>query len=123
MRSFQRGPLLSYNESVSLQFSGELNYNVLKKAIDSVILRHESLRSSISPNGEKSIVYDNLTIEFELDDISALTKEEKVNYIASLKYNALRSEFDLYNGPLFRAYLQKLDENNYLREMKKMNLI
>ncbi len=104
---------LSYNESVSLQFSGELNYNALKKAIDDVILRHESLRSTISPNGEKLIVYDNLAIEFELDDISASATDEKVKYISSLKYDALRAEFDLYNGPLFRAYLQKLDETNY----------
>ena len=104
---------LSYNESVSLQFSGELNYNALKKAIDDVILRHESLRSTLSPNGEKLIVYDDLAIEFELKDISNLSSEEKVNYITAFKHKVLHTEFDLINGPLFRAYLQKLDESSF----------
>ncbi len=104
---------LSYNESVSLQFSGALNYSALKKAIDEVILRHESLRSTLSPNGEKLIVYDDLPIEFELQDISALSSEEKLNYIDSFKHNALRTEFDIINGPLFSASLQKLDEKSF----------
>src|ERR1700744_5538434 len=48
---------LSYNESVSLEIKGDLHLPALERPVNELTRRHEALRSTITPNGEKLIIY------------------------------------------------------------------
>jgi amino acid adenylation domain-containing protein len=114
---------LAYNESVSLDFDGQLDYNAFKKAVDEVILRHEALRSTVSPNGEMLIIYKKFPVPFELDDISYLTLANQKAYIQEFLNRELGTPLNLKEGPLFRVFLHKLNTDQYYFTLIKHHVI
>ncbi|WP_231490790.1 non-ribosomal peptide synthetase [Pedobacter sp. Leaf170] len=114
---------LSYNESVSLEITGELNFNALNKAVNDLVLRHEALRSTISPNGESLIIYKNLPVDFELVDISDLDSIAQKSLLKSFIRRVLDTPLDLYEGPLFKVYLHKLHTAEHFLTIVKHHAI
>lgn len=114
---------LAYNESVSLDFDGQLDYIALKKAVAEIILRHEALRSTISPNGEILIIYKNFPAPFELEDISNLAASEQKKYIQNFLNRELAFTLDLQKGPLFRVFLHRLNAEKYYFTLIKHHVI
>ncbi|MDB5116001.1 MAG: amino acid adenylation domain protein [Mucilaginibacter sp.] len=104
---------LSYNESVSLEINGNLDFNGLKRAVNDLIIRHEALRSTVSPNGETLIIYRDFPVEFELEDISGLNEAEQKEYLKTFIRRELAIPFNLSEGPLFKVFLQKLNNTAY----------
>ncbi|MEM6472659.1 MAG: amino acid adenylation domain-containing protein [Planctomycetota bacterium] len=99
----------AYNEISSIDLRGSLDRNALRRAIDAVIERHSSLRSTFSEDGQKVFVHARVEVDFSFVDWS---RED--DQIASLNYARLiESEgarpFDLSRGPLIRFVLQKID--------------
>jgi len=111
---------LSYNESVSLAIKGDLNFTFFKKAIDNLVLRHEALRSTISPNGETLITYKDFPVDLELADISGTDKQKELN--ASIK-REINTPLDLQQGPLFKVFLHKTGKSEYEFTIIKHHII
>ena len=63
---------LSYNESVSLEITGNFDVPAFTKALNNLVLRHEALRSTVSANGETLIIYKNFPVELIEEDLSRL---------------------------------------------------
>src|SRR5690606_28832912 len=104
---------IAYNESNSLHFQGELNVPALEKAVGILTERHESLRCSFSKDGKSMVVYKDLPNQFLFQDISGLPSHRKAGIVEEyLKKDSLHS-FDLVNGPLYKATLLKLAEQEY----------
>lgn len=114
---------LSYNESVSLEITGELNFNVLSKAVNDLVLRHEALRSTISPNGESLIIYKDLPVDFSLVDISHLDDLTQKKFLKSFVREAMDSPMDLYEGPLFKVFLHRLKTKEHFLTIVKHHAI
>ena len=114
---------LSYNESVSLEIMGALNFAAFKQAVNELVLRHEALRSTLSPNGETLIVYKNLPVELELTDISDLSNIEQRIELDAFVLREVDTPLDLYNGPLFRAFMHKMEANKWLFTIIKHHII
>jgi len=114
---------LSYNESVSLEITGKLNENAFKKAVDDLVLRHEALRSTISPNGETVIVYRHFPVDFDLNDISRLNSAEQEKLLKSFIKQVMATPLDLYEGPLFKVFLHKINDTKYLFTIVKHHAI
>lgn len=114
---------LSYNESVSLEFNGRFDFDCFSKAIKNLILRHEALRSTISPDGEKLIIYKNRSIEFVLQDITNLDDENQRPHLHSLIEKAVNTPLDLKDGPLLKILLHKLNENAHYLTIIKHHII
>ncbi|WP_316736908.1 non-ribosomal peptide synthetase [Pedobacter aquatilis] len=114
---------LSYNESVSLEIKGELDFDALSKAIQDLVLRHEALRSTISPNGESLIIYKDLPVDFNLVDICNLDASAQKAYLKSFVREALDNPLDLYEGPLFKVYLHKLNSTEHFFTIVKHHAI
>lgn len=114
---------LSYNESVSLEIAGALNFAAFKQAVDDLVLRHEALRSTISPNGETLIVYKNSPVELSLTDISNLTEIEQRIELDAFVRCQVDTPLDLYNGPLLRAFMHKLGTESWLFTIIKHHII
>ena len=95
------------NEITSLKLSGDLDRDALSVALKAVIARHDSLRAMFSADGTQMIIQP--TIEFKCDDFDWSDQDEADLEISRLKLLQAQAciPFDLQNGPLFRASLQK----------------
>jgi amino acid adenylation domain-containing protein len=102
---------LSYNLPSATLIEGELNLEKVKKAVEKLIQRHESLRTSFASIDGKvvQIINDTAEVPFEYD-------EKK--YEAEEDFNSIVKEFirpfDLSKAPLFRIKLVKYNENRYI---------
>jgi len=98
----------SYNMPGVLSVEGKLNIERLKGAFESIINRHEVLRTSFSLIGDKvvQIIHSEVTL-----DIAYLeTKEE----VLEEKIRSFISHFDLSKAPLLRACILRLSEEKHI---------
>lgn len=104
---------LSYNQSFTIQFQGDLHIFRLNKAIELLVSRHEALRSSFSENGQESHIYKELAVDIEKKDLSHLTIVAQEEHFAEfLRVDAL-CPFNLQKGPLFRFSLHTFNTEEY----------
>ncbi|MCP4179238.1 MAG: KR domain-containing protein, partial [bacterium] len=99
---------LKYNMLLSWKLIGQLDINRLKYAINSVIDRHESLRTLFLFDDEnpKQIIKSNVTLEIDIRIIEDDLEKEIVNF---------RKPFILDEAPLMRVGLFKVsNEGNIL---------
>lgn len=101
---------LAYNESVSLELKGDFNYQAFKKALKDLIAHHEGLRSVLSKNGEKLIIYKERSVDIYQEDFSVIELTKKQSIFKESIDREMSKTFDLYNGPLFRVYVHKFSE-------------
>jgi amino acid adenylation domain-containing protein len=112
---------LAYNESVSLNLKGEMHPDFFIAAIHEVVARHESLRATVSTDGESLIIYKQIPFDIGVTDFSGEDdQQEMIDQFITAEMHKL---FDLQEGPLFRAYLHKLNDNHYYFTMVKHHVI
>jgi amino acid adenylation domain-containing protein len=103
----------SYNESVSLRFTGPFDRGALERALKEITNRHDALRSTFSEDGRQICIYREMEVKLRFEDLSGQTLKDQEEFISAFtKQNAL-DVFDLLNGPLFRTALFKLGEEEY----------
>ncbi len=103
----------AYNESVCLHLVGPLNVPALEKAWNSLILRHEALRTTISANGQYLCILADLLTPLPLLDFTEQAADQQQTAVAdclSLEANHL---FDLLTGPLAKATLIKFNDTHW----------
>ncbi len=111
---------LAYNESVSLKLTGNLNIVALQRAADELILRHEALRATVSPNGETLIVYKNVPVHLELQDISG---PDAMQRFQAFLDKEMATPMHLQDGPLFRMALHKTADQEHYCTITKHHII
>ena len=101
----------AYNEISSLVIRGNLDAKRLKQALDQVVIRNESLRSTFSEDGQRVIVHATPNYAYKKVD---LTQDHAVDgkQLAIVQEQA-RLPFDLVNGPLLRVVLQKFSDDHH----------
>jgi amino acid adenylation domain-containing protein len=104
----------AYNESVSLWVQGELNVEALRSAFQELVQRHESLRTTFSPDGHNLCVAESPQIEIPLVDWSLASDLERSEKLANAKHQAVSTPFDLEHGPLFRVELFRLQPEEHV---------
>ncbi|RZL50965.1 MAG: amino acid adenylation domain-containing protein [Pedobacter sp.] len=98
---------LAYNESFSLKLTGPFSLPDFKRAFETVVQRHEALRSSVSTNGEYFIIYKSLEIAIDFANLEQLNTEEKANTLDGFLKNQMLTPIDLQDSPLFRLYVHR----------------
>ena len=97
-----------YNIPIALRLKGSLDTVALEKALNTLIDRHESLRTIfISEQGEASqVILPHLTISIKecSVDLRGLKKEQE-SLINTMVQEAANAPFDLSKGPLIRVKL------------------
>lgn len=101
-----RDALRAYNESTTLDWQGPLDIPALRRALQTVVDRHDALRTTISPDGDTQIVHPRLTLDVPLREISG-DLEAAFREIE-------QAEFDFANGPLIRAQILRLAPEHHL---------
>ncbi|MDQ0964913.1 amino acid adenylation domain-containing protein [Flavobacterium sp. W4I14] len=98
---------LAYNESVTINLRGNFEIEYFKDAFAQVINRHEALRSVVSGDGEKLIIYNEMPFEIALQNLSGLPQKGKEFEFSTFLKAQMSIPFDLNEGPLFRAFVHR----------------
>ncbi|RRB02255.1 non-ribosomal peptide synthetase [Larkinella rosea] len=103
----------AYNESSSLRFQGHLDRNALEEALGTLIRRHEALRLAFSADGRQILVFRDFPITLFYEDCSTKSVTEREQWIRNYLKQEVLYVFDLLNGPLLKASLIKLTDNEH----------
>jgi len=104
----------TYNIARRIRIGGALDLEALRRALDAIVARHESLRTTIvAVDGTpQQIVAPVLSIPLPVMDLGGLPDREA--QAQRLAVQEVRRPFDLARGPLFRATLFRLDPDEHL---------
>ncbi|MFL5385967.1 MAG: amino acid adenylation domain-containing protein, partial [Longimicrobiaceae bacterium] len=104
-----------YNMPVSLRLRGALDLDALRRALDEIVRRHESLRTVFRRGGEGApvqVVLSPSPIPLPLQDLRGRADAEaETRRIAD---EDARAPFDLENGPLLRLALVRHADDDHL---------
>nr|AXN93622.1 PuwE [Symplocastrum muelleri NIVA-CYA 644] len=115
---------IAYNESVTQKLRGHFNFVAMRQAIQTVVNRHEALRTTISPQGDFQQIHPSLEVDVPLIDFSdRVDIAERDSQVADWFKKESRSPFDLTAGPLFRVRILKLEEQLHLLVLTAHHII
>ncbi len=99
---------VAYNDCVCLQTAGTVDPNRLRHALQRVVDRHESLRTTIDRSGEVQLVWPSRTVELP---VIKLPRSGLNAWIEG----QVRTPLNLTDGPLLTAHLLRFeDEGGYI---------
>jgi acyl carrier protein len=101
-----------YNVPIAYRIQGELNLEVLEQSINTIIKRHDILRTRFqNVDGElKQIVTDGVALKPEVVELGRLADADRESEMQRLASEEGRAPFDLGAGLLVRAKLVRLSE-------------
>jgi amino acid adenylation domain-containing protein len=105
-----------YCQSSAIRFSAPLNVQALEWSLNVIVQRHESLRTTFSAlDGQPvQVIAPALFVPLALVDLHAMSKDDREAEARRLATEDARRSFDLARGPLVRATLLQLDEEDYV---------
>jgi amino acid adenylation domain-containing protein len=105
-----------YHTPTAARLAGPLDVAALKQALDFIVARHQTLRTTFSlvDGTPRQLIQDQLSLELPLVDLSELPEAEReAETQRRLKQEAMRP-FDLSRGPLIRAILLRLTSSDHI---------
>jgi hypothetical protein len=110
------GPNATYNMAQNLQLTGQLQITALQQALQEIVHRHGSLRTTIvSVEGiPRQVVLPKLTVALPVVDLQALPTDAQNAEVQRLAQAERKQPFNLASGPLIRATLLKLGEHSHV---------
>src|ERR1700721_2067909 len=106
------GASTEYNLPVALRIRGQLDEDALRRAINTIVERHESLRTHFETVEGKpvQVIEPRLPVAMSVSDLSGLGRREQGMAVQTAIQRELQEAFDLSRGPLLRVGLLKLGE-------------
>jgi amino acid adenylation domain-containing protein/thioester reductase-like protein len=104
-----------YNEPTTIVLGGPINAAILEQSIKEIIQRHEAFRTTFKTVEGKPVQIISPSIAFSLPliDLTHLPANERETESLKIATKEAIKPFDLRTGPLFRATLIKLDDQDY----------
>jgi amino acid adenylation domain-containing protein len=105
-----------YNFPIAVRLKGTLNTSALKQSLDEIVARHEALRTTfdVVDGRPVEIIAPALSVALPIVDLSGLPVAEREIEVERLATEEARRPFDLAKGPLVRAILLRLNENEHV---------
>ncbi len=103
----------SFNEAFALHLRGALDPAVLGDCLTQLVARHDALRTTFDPSGERFRVAEPAPLELPIADLSALPTVERTKELEDLIRADAATPFDLVAGPLVRVQLVKLEPDHH----------
>src|SRR5690349_2430637 len=100
----------------ALRLLGGLDRNALERAVQTIVERHESLRTHFEEiDGEPmQIIEPTLSIAIPFDDLSALDDAARQDAVQAAMHREVHEPFDLNHGPLLRMHLLRVSEDEHI---------
>ncbi|MEM7129588.1 MAG: amino acid adenylation domain-containing protein [Chloroflexota bacterium] len=106
----------AYNISSQIRFVGDMDVSALERAINDIIARHESLRTTFAlEEGEPvQVIASELEIPLSHVDMGNREKAELADELLRIFNEEHETPFDLSQGPLLRASLYSLPDDEHV---------
>jgi amino acid adenylation domain-containing protein len=107
----------TYNIPGALRIQGELDVEVLKRALKEVVRRHETLRTRFATvHGEpQQVIEEQVKVQLPVLDLTSIPGEkEREAEAMRLARQEAQQPFDLRRAPLMRGKLLRLGELNHV---------
>lgn len=104
-----------FNHSHAFLLHGQFDMAAMQKAMDEVVRRNENLRTCFPEIEGKpqARVLSELRIPIEVEDISAVPAATRQEHILSLVNAEISWPFDLLSGPLLRANVYRVSQDEH----------
>jgi len=106
----------AYNVPAALRLKGRLDVGALGRALDEVVRRHESLRTSFAETDGQpvQVIAPELSLRLNVFDLAHRAEDERRVEVERLAAEEAGFGFDLRRGPLVRARLLRLTEEEHV---------
>ncbi|RKH81422.1 amino acid adenylation domain-containing protein, partial [Corallococcus sp. AB032C] len=106
----------TYNMPVALRLSGALDVESLRRGLEALVHRHESLRTTFrdTPEGPVQAIAPPSVLTLDLTDLRSLPAEERQSEARRRATAEALLPFALTTGPLLRVTLLVLEEQEHL---------
>jgi amino acid adenylation domain-containing protein len=110
------GANAAYNIARALRLVGRLNLTTLQQAVEEIIQRHETLRTSFGIVNDKPVQFIAATVPFTLPlvDLQKLPEVERLAELQRLITAEYTRPFDLTIAPLFRVSVIRLESESHV---------
>ncbi len=105
-----------YNYATAVRFEGPLQVAVLEQSINAIVCRHEALRTVFAVEDGEPVqrVLPQLTVPLHIVDLRCYPASEREQVAQHLVTAEARRPFNLEHGPLLRASLFCLADQQYI---------
>ena len=102
-----------YNLPAAFRIKGPLDIPALRRALNEIFRRHEATRTTLQWQGDEpvQVIAPSLTLPLEPIDMRAMPAPQREAELLKQMRAAANTSFDISTGPLVRAELYLLDEN------------
>lgn len=106
----------AYNMRLAWRLEGALNVGAVAQSLQALVHRHETLRSCFPAEGGQpsQVIRDSLTIPLNQHDLRSLSEAECDASVRQLTYEEDLKPFNLAEGPVIRATLLQLRDEEYV---------
>lgn len=104
---------LAYNEAATLRLRGTLDVAALHAAVDAVANRHDALRATFGEDGAEMYIAQQANVPWTTRDLVGDPASTNAALAAACR-RAVETPFDLAQGPLFRAELQRIGADEHV---------
>ncbi|MFL5383052.1 MAG: amino acid adenylation domain-containing protein [Longimicrobiaceae bacterium] len=105
-----------YNMPTPMRFRGALDEAALRRALDEIVRRHESLRTVFVLEGAQPVqrILPAAAVPLPVHRLEHLPGAERMGAARRMVNEETVTPFDLERGPVFRALLLRLGEDDHL---------
>lgn len=114
---------VAYNESMTLSARGKLNVEAMRRSIEKLVNRHDSLRTVFGPEGDYQEILPSLKTTVPLVDFSDVDQPQRDEALAEWMKHETQRPFDLAHGPLMRTHLVRLEDEHHLLVMTVHHIV
>jgi len=111
----------AYNDPAAFLLRGQLDEEALRQALEQVVARHESLRTTFDQTGEYQIIHPPEAMELEIVDLSREGNPEA--HLHDWLSEHTEHLFDFVKGPLFHALLFTLEAERHVLILSAHHII
>ena len=114
-----------YNIPLAMRLTGVLDVAALERTLNEIVSRHEALRTTFVTAGGRpvQVIAPNLTVPLSVADLSRLPEDERETAARQMATDEARRPFDLAGGPLLRARLLRLADDDHIALLNLHHII
>lgn len=115
--------LIAYNETIAVDLRGPFRFATMQQAFQTLVERHEALRTTIGSQGDVQHILPTLTLAIPVIDFSQLPPVELQERVTAYLREESRYCFDLTHGPLIRVVVIKMAEERHMLQLTAHHII
>ena len=100
-----------FNGCHIMDLRGPLKLKTMEQALQSLVKRHDALRTTFAPDGSKQHIWPRISIQPKEIDLSNLNQGDREKQVKAIVEKENSTPFNLETGPLLRLLVLKLDES------------